>query len=153
MVESTAKQSSLTTRTLSLMLGKSLAFVFGFALPLVLVRVLSQTEFGLFKQAFLVVGTASTILPLGFSMSAYYFLPRDNERKGPIVLNIMLFNFLVGSLALIVLILRPGLIGTLFNSPALVPYAPLIGLLILIWVLSSLLEISTLANQEVGLST
>lgn len=153
MVELTAKNSSLTTRTLSLMLGKSLAFVFGFALPLVLVRVLSQTEFGLFKQAFLVVGTASTILPLGFSMSAYYFLPRDSERKGPIVLNIMLFNFLVGSLALIVLILRPGLIGTLFNSPALVPYAPLIGLLILIWVLSSLLEISTLANQEVGLST
>lgn len=153
MGEPTAKSSSLTTRTFWLICAKSLAFAFGFALPLLLVRRLSQIDFGLYKQAFLVIGTAASILPLGFSMSAFYFLPRESERKGAIVFNIMLFNFLVGGLALIALVLRPGLIETLFNSPALAPHATLIGVLILIWVLSYFLEISTLANQEVGLST
>jgi len=148
-----AKSTSLTSRTFWLICAKSLAFAMGFALPLLLVRRLSQTEFGLYKQAFLVIGTAASILPLGFSMSAFYFLPREGERKGAIVFNIMLFNFFVGGLALVALILRPGLIETLFNSPALAPHATLIGVLILIWVLSYFLEISALANQEVGLST
>ena len=46
-------------------------------LPLILVRQMSQTEFGLYKQAFLVAGTVVTIFPLGFAMSAFYFLPRE----------------------------------------------------------------------------
>jgi O-antigen/teichoic acid export membrane protein len=153
MAESTAKSSSLTPRVFWLILAKTLAFAFSFALPLLLVRRLSQTEFGLYKQVFLIVGTAASILPLGFSMSAFYFLPRESKRKGGIIINIILFNFFVGGLALLTLVLRPSLIETIFNSPALMPYAPLIGLLILVWVMSYFLEISALANREVGLST
>ena len=74
MFESAAKCTSLTARAFWLIFAKTLAFGFGFVLPLLLVRRLSQTEFGLYKQAFLVVGTASGILPLSFSMSAFYFL-------------------------------------------------------------------------------
>src|SRR5436305_8615216 len=36
-------------------LFRSVAFALGFALPLILVRSLSQTEFGLYKQVFLLV--------------------------------------------------------------------------------------------------
>ena len=153
MPEISQQSGSLTSRATWLIFAKSLAFAFGFVLPLLLVRRLSQTEFGLYKQAFLVVGTASSILPLGFSMSAFYFLPRESERKGAVVFNILLFNFFVGGLALLALVLRPSLIETLFNSPALVPHAVLLGLLILVWVMSYFLEISALANQEIGLST
>jgi glycosyltransferase involved in cell wall biosynthesis/O-antigen/teichoic acid export membrane protein len=151
--DSDKKSGSLTRRALLLMFAKGWAYVFGFALPLLLVRRLSQTEFGLYKQAFLIVGTASSILPLGFTMSAYYFLPRESERRGSIVLNIMLFNSFAGGLALLTLVLWPKLIETIFNSPTLVPYASLIGALILIWAVSYFLEISALANQEVGVST
>ncbi|HEX6188762.1 MAG TPA: oligosaccharide flippase family protein [Pyrinomonadaceae bacterium] len=145
--------SSLTARVFLLMFAKGLAYVLGFALPLLLVRSLDLTEFGLYKQAFLIVGTASSILPLGFTMSAYYFLPRESENRGSIVLNILVFNLFAGAVALLALLLQPKLIETIFNSPELVPYAPLIGALILIWVVSSLLEVVALANQEVGLST
>src|SRR6266446_6025844 len=107
MPEISQQSGSLTSRATWLIFAKSLAFAFGFVLPLLLVRRLSQTEFGLYKQAFLVVGTASSILPLGFSMSAFYFLPRERERRGAIVFNIMLYNFLMGSLALIVFLTRP----------------------------------------------
>ena len=148
-----AKSASLTARTFWLIFAKMFSFAFGIALPLLLVRRLSQVEFGLYKQAFLIVGTAASILPLGFSMSAYYFLPRESENKGAIVLNILLFNLVVGSIAFLTLLLKPGLIETIFNSRELVPYAPLIGLLIFLWVLSYFLEISALANQEVSLST
>ena len=68
---------SLTVRAFWLMFAKALAFVLGFALPLLLVRRLNQFEFGLYKQVFLVVSTSITVLPLGFSLSAYYFLSRE----------------------------------------------------------------------------
>ena len=66
--------------------ARTIAFVSNVALPLVLVRRLNQHEFGLYKQVFLIVGSAVITLPVGFTMSAYYFLPRE-EAKGRIVLN------------------------------------------------------------------
>ena len=67
---------TLARRAAWLASAKALAFALGFALPLILVRTLSQTEFGIYKQVFLLLNTGMTILPLGFAMSAFYFLPR-----------------------------------------------------------------------------
>jgi O-antigen/teichoic acid export membrane protein len=54
--------------------------------------------------------------------------------------------------ALVALLVRPGLLGAIFNSPALVPYAPLIGALIFLWIVSYFLEIGSIANQDSKLS-
>ena len=153
MAESPSIETSLTSRVSSLIFAKTLAFAFAFALPLLLVRRLSLTEFGLYKQAFLVVGTAAGILPLGFSLSAFYFLPREREKRGAIVFNVMLFNSLVGGLAVLILLIRPSLVGLIFNSSSLVPYAPYIGLLIFFGIVSYFLEIGAIANQETRLAT
>jgi O-antigen/teichoic acid export membrane protein len=150
--DTAAAAGSLTARAFWLISAKTLAFVFGFALPLILVRRLSQTEFGLYKQAFLVVGTASAVLPLSFVMSAFYFLPRERGRQAAVVLNIMIFNTLVGAAALAALLAWPGLLGAIFNSAALVPYAPLIGALVLLWIVSYFLEIGSIANSDSKLS-
>ncbi|HEX5707281.1 MAG TPA: oligosaccharide flippase family protein [Pyrinomonadaceae bacterium] len=145
---------SLSKRAFWIMFAKTLAFAFNFALPLVLVRRLSQAEFGLYKQAFLVVSTAMVVLQLNFGMSAFYFLPREGaERQRQIVFNVLLFNTLAGSLALLVLLLWPGLLEKIFNSPALVEYAALIGVVILLWVVSAFLEIVAVAHQELRLAT
>jgi O-antigen/teichoic acid export membrane protein len=53
-----------------------------FALPLVLVRVLSPTVFGLYKQFFLVGGTVLLAGQLGLTQSLFYFLPRGGEQRG-----------------------------------------------------------------------
>src|SRR4030095_5020209 len=82
--------SSLTIRTAWLMIAKTVGYAFSIALPLILVRRLDQNEFGLYKQVFLIVSSAVLVLPFGFHMSAYYYLPRERERKGQIVLNILL---------------------------------------------------------------
>src|SRR5256885_10800000 len=94
----TEKASSLTANAFWLMFAKTLGFVFSFALPLLLVRRLNQTEYGLYKQVFLVVTTSLAVFPLGFGMSAFYFLPREHERQGAVAFNIMLLNFAVGGL-------------------------------------------------------
>jgi len=76
-----SKKSSMTALVVWLMFAKSLAFIVSLALPLLLVRKLSQAEFGSYKQAFLVIGTAVAILPFGFGTSAFYFLPREDNPK------------------------------------------------------------------------
>jgi O-antigen/teichoic acid export membrane protein len=144
---------SLTVRALWLLVAKILAFSLSIALPLLLVRRLSQQEFGHYKQAFLVVGTALALLPLGFQMSAFYFLPRDKDRQGPIILNILLFHLLMGGLGAMVLLLFPQLLSTIFHSGELVSYAPIIAAVIFFWVVSSFLEVVSVAHQEARLST
>ena len=90
MTKSNDNGPSMTVRAVWLVCGRLLASVFSFALPLLLVRRLSQHDFGVYKQVFLIVGTAMTALPMGFGMSAFYFLPREHDRRSLIVLNILL---------------------------------------------------------------
>jgi O-antigen/teichoic acid export membrane protein len=139
---------SMTARATWLVCARIFAFTFAVALPLLLVRRLSQHDFGLYKQVFLVIGTAVTLLPIGFGMSAYYFLPRERERQGQIVLNVLLFYTATGGLVCLALWLRPQLLATLFASPELTEYGPAIGLAVLLWVVSSFLETVVVANQE-----
>lgn len=150
------KQSrSLTIQAFWLLLARSLAFVFAFALPILLTRTLSQSEYGLFKQVFLIVTTATALLPLGFGLSAYYYLPRESDarRRGQVILNILLFNLIMGAVACLVLILWPGVLATIFRDPSIRSHAPLIGIVILLWLFSSFLETVAVANQELRLAT
>ena len=75
------QRSSLTVQAFWLLIAKTLAFMFAFALPVLLTRSLSQNEYGLFKQVFLLITTATALLPLGFGLSAYYYLPRETDTK------------------------------------------------------------------------
>ena len=153
MVPSEKIHLSLTARALWLLIAKVLAFAFSIALPLLLVRRLSQKEFGLYKQAFLVVGTALALLPLGFQMSAFYFLPREKDRQGQIIFNILLFHLLMGGLGALALLLFPQLLTKIFHSADIVNYAPIIAAVIFFWVVSSYLEVISVAHQEARLST
>ncbi len=138
-----------------LMFAKSLAFIVSLALPLLLVRRLSQAEFGSYKQAFLVIGTAIAILPLGFGTSTFYFLPRENSprAKNQLIFNVVLFNLIVGLLAFSVLWMSSDLFSRLFHDSKLIGLEALIGSVVLFWLFSSFLETIAVANQEPKLST
>ncbi|MFN2596775.1 MAG: glycosyltransferase [Pyrinomonadaceae bacterium] len=147
------KALSLTAGAAWMMLARSFAFALTFAVPLLLVRRLSQTEFGLYKQIVLVVTTGVMILPLGVFMSAYYFLPRERERRRQIVCNILLFNLAVGLVVCLPLITRPQLLAALLHNPELVALAPLVGVALLLWINTSTLEAVAVANGELKLAT
>jgi O-antigen/teichoic acid export membrane protein len=155
MIDHPQQRRSLTVQAFSLLVAKTLAFIFAFALPILLTRSLSQNEYGLFKQVFLIITTATALLPLGFGMSAYYYLPRESDpaRRNQVILNILLFNLIMGAAACLLLVLWPGLIAKIFNDPTIVAYAAPVGFVILLWLFSSFLETVAVANQELKLAT
>ena len=148
-----SEHSSLKTQSAWLLFAKLLGFAFAFILPLIVVRVLSKEEFGLYRMSFLLVMNAVAILPFSISLSAYYYLARDKTKRPAAVLNIMLVHLLVGVLACLFTIFFPGLIGIAFGSERLGELAPLIGLAILLWLFSVFLEHVAVANREPKVST
>src|SRR5438552_3100965 len=73
-------------RASPLIIGRLLSAALTFAVPLVLSRHLSQHEFGVYKQFFLVGLTVVLVGQLGLSQSLYYFLPRGGEKRGAYVI-------------------------------------------------------------------
>lgn len=135
------------------MLAKTIAFLFSLALPMLLVRRLDQAQFGVYKQLFLIIGTAVTVLPLGFAMSAYYFLPREPNRQRETILNILIYNMTMGGVAFGAFLLWPALLTLIFHQSGLTGYAPLIGLVILLWIISQALEVIPIAHGEMKLAS
>jgi O-antigen/teichoic acid export membrane protein len=143
---------TLTERAAWLMAAKTLAMMCTVALPLFLVRHMTQQEFGLYKQAFLVITTAYTILPLGFSLSSFYFFPREPDRKAAVVLHIVLFHALVGAFAAVLFVSNPGLLSALFQHGDLETHATAMALLMFLMCACTFLEFVAIANQETRLA-
>jgi O-antigen/teichoic acid export membrane protein len=114
---------------------------------------MDRAQYGLYKQTFLVITTAMTLLPLGVPNSAYYFLPRDAARRRETVLNIMLFLIAMGLSACAALVLYPSILTVVFHGPELSPYAPWIGVAILFWTTGAFLDVAPVANGEIRLAS
>ncbi len=154
MKEQVKKIQTLREQSAWLLAAKVIGFGFSFALPLMVVRFLTQDEVGHYRQAFQVMLNAVILLPLGFSMSSFYFLARESDkRRGAAILNILLFNFFVGGLACLFLYVYPESFGTIFHSPELTNLAPKLGVVIWIWIFSTFLETVAVANQEAKVAT
>lgn len=136
------------------MFAKVVGFGFAFLLPLLVVRILTKDAVGVYRQSFQFIINAVSILPLGISMSAYYFLTRETEKnRSATVLNILLFNFVTGGIACLVLNVYPQLLGNIYRSPEMMRLAPIIGVVIWLWIFSTFLEVVALANQEARVAT
>jgi O-antigen/teichoic acid export membrane protein len=144
---------SLTSQAIWLMAAKTISFAFAVALPLLLVRRLSQQDLGLYKQVFFVVTTAMNLLPLSFGLSAFYFLPREKDRQPAVIANILAFLGGTGALAAVLLIVWPGFVVWLFGTPELAALAAPLGVVVLLWTVGSFLEFITVAVQDVRAST
>ncbi|MDQ4120858.1 MAG: oligosaccharide flippase family protein [Acidobacteriota bacterium] len=144
--------SSLTAQAAWILIAKVTSFALAIAVPLLLARKLDQTEFGLYKQVFLVIATANALLPFGFGMSAYYFLPRESERRGAVVLNILIFNAVVGLAAAAALFFFPNSLVWLFGDALMAGFAPALGLAVWLWIFSAFLETLVIANNEARLA-
>jgi O-antigen/teichoic acid export membrane protein len=144
---------SLTWRVSWLTFAKTVGFVFSMALPLLLVRRMDRVQYGLYKQAFLLVTTAMTVLPLGVPMSAFYFLPREKTRRRETVLNIVLFHVAVGGLACGALVFFPSILTSIFHDARLSQYSAWIGVTILFWISGAFLDMVPVANDEVRMAS
>jgi O-antigen/teichoic acid export membrane protein len=136
-----------------LTVSKLFAALLNIALPILLVRLMDQREFGIYKQAFLFAMTATNMANLGVGVSAFYYMPRHPERGSQIALNILIYNAIAGVIPLLVLVAYPNLLTLLFKTNALEPMAWLLGLLVLLTLSASLVQIMPTALQDVRNST
>ena len=118
-------------------------------MPLVLVRTLSLSQFGLYKQAFLIVSTALMLFGLQVAASAYYFMPRMPGKKPQVAMNVLIFYSLIGTTVALLFAAFPHWVTIVFKNTDLVSSTPLIGLAILLWLVSSFLEIVAVADGDV----
>lgn len=114
---------------------------------------MDREQYGLYKQAFLVITTAMMLLPLGIPNSAYYFLPRETTRRREVVLNILLLLVVVGGAACGALVLFPSVLTAIFHGPQLAPYARWIGVAMLFWIIGAFLDVAPIANGEIRLAS
>lgn len=139
--EGGAMDRSLTRQMGYLFIGRAVAFVFVFALPLVLVRIFSQEEFGLYKQLFLIHATLASILTFGFSASLYYFVPRHEgaERHAYVSQTLLILAGLGGGGAGLLVAFRAQVAQAL-NNPDLASYIPALAVFIVLSLVASVLE-------------
>jgi O-antigen/teichoic acid export membrane protein len=139
----------LTKRAALLAVAKIVGYALTLPLPIILVRLLSQSDFGLYKQAFQLVTTLVALLGLQFSVSIYYFMPRHPDKKPQVILNVLIFYGLLGGLTALFFALYPRWITPIYKTDDLVSLVPFIGIAMLLWLLSSLLEVITIADGDV----
>jgi O-antigen/teichoic acid export membrane protein len=149
----TRQPPRLVVQAFWLTASKFIAAALSIALPVLLVRLMPQTEYGIFKEAFLFVSTTTSIATFGVGMSAYYFMPRYPERGGQIALNILVYNFVAGWIPLIAVAFYPQVLRFLFRTDALMPLALLLGFLVLLTLTSGLVQQIPVAMQDVKYST
>jgi len=138
---------------LVLMSGRFLGFIAAFAIPIVLARIFDQTEFGSYKQVFLIFGTMFGIAQVGMAESLYYFLPSETRRSGGFVFNTLAVLAIFGVISLGVLWLWRQEVATLLNNPGLAPSIPLVGVYLLFMLMAVVLEIvMTVRRQHLAAS-
>src|SRR5438046_2329998 len=124
----TPKTDGVVKHTVWLTAAKLIGIAMSLIVPLVLVRRLSQRDFGLYKQAFQVLTTMLTLLGLSFVASIYYFMPREPHRKPQVAMNVLLFYALVGSIVSLCFVCWPRWIAIIFSTDVLVPQIPLLSI-------------------------
>src|SRR5580704_1378051 len=149
----TKQHPRLAVQAFWLTASKGIAAVLNIGLPILLVRLMAQTEYGIFKEAILFVSTATNLATFGVGMSAFYFMPRQPERGGQIALNILVYNFVAGWIPLAVILAYPQILQKLFRTNQLEPLAVLLGFLVLVTLTSSLVQQIPTAMQDVKYST
>src|SRR5262245_45167755 len=146
-------QGGFVRRAAWLTTANSIAFGLSFVAPLLLVRALSQTDFGLYRQVFQILTTAISALNLQVASTAYYFMPRAPEKKLQVTVNVLAFYAAVGALTGALFILHPECALLVIKNEELPAYMPLIGVTILLWLVSSNLEVIPLALGDVRASS
>jgi O-antigen/teichoic acid export membrane protein/transposase-like protein len=142
-------QKSFIERAAWLTGANMLAFALSFLTPLVIVRVFDRGEFGTYKQLFQILTTFMTALYLQVSMSAYYFMPREPNKRRQVAMNIILFYLVVGLLTALVFAAYPTWITYIFHNPALDQHIPLLGVALTLWLIAANVEILPLALGDV----
>ncbi|MEZ5346270.1 MAG: oligosaccharide flippase family protein [Pyrinomonadaceae bacterium] len=144
---------SLKSQSAWLLFAKVVGYFFAFLLPLLVVRFFTLEQVGTYRFIFQVIMDLVGILPLGVSMSVYYYLSREKEDRPRTIINILLFNFAAGAAACAVLFFFPQILGLISNNEEIIRLAPKAGIVVWLWIFGIFLEVVAVANREPKIAT
>lgn len=133
---------------LLLMSGRAVAFAGTFFIPVVLVRIFDQEQFGSYKQLFLIYSTFYFIAQFGMSHSLFYFLCLRPDKGGRYVMNSVLFLAAAGLVCLALLELKAPTISQWLSNGALTGYMTPVAVFLLLMMTSSVLEIVMICRKR-----
>ena len=125
--------------------GRGIALAITFVVPLIFARLLTQAQFGTYKQIFLIHATVYGI-GLGLAESLFYFLPREPDRTGRYVGNSIALLSATGIAGCLTLTIAREQVAAWFNNADFAALAPLIGLYVAVTLASAPLEIVMIAR-------
>jgi O-antigen/teichoic acid export membrane protein len=131
--------------------GRATALAVTFLLPVVFARIFAPSEFGTYKQIFLIHATVYA-LGLGLADALFYFLPAEPERAGRYVANSVAMLSGLGVTGFVILTALRDHLARWLNNSMLGNLAPLIGLYLALTLVSATLEIVMIARGRNGLA-
>jgi O-antigen/teichoic acid export membrane protein len=132
-----ANTSSLSDRAGLLIVANLVKFSVGFIMPMVLVRLLSQNDYGTYQQMVLVSNTAIGLMTLGLPTSVYYFVHHVEKQRIPtLVVQTTLLLFISGAFATAVIFFGAPLIAKSLNNPEMAGLLSIYSLSILFLIAS-----------------
>jgi O-antigen/teichoic acid export membrane protein len=143
---------SLSGQAGVVILGRGLAFLFAFLVPVILVRTVSQEDYGIYREALFVFSTLMPILQFGLTQSLFYFYPRREAERPALITQTHLLLFAIGTVCAALLILARGPVARYFDQPVMADYMFWVGPFTALMVLSSTIEALTIVEQKVRLT-
>src|SRR5215510_13347819 len=107
---------------LQLMCGRAAAFAVTFLIPVLLSRIFDKTEFGTYKQVFLVVYSIYGIGQMGMAECLLYFLPSFPDAAGRYVTNSILMLSMTGLACFAGLSIAANRVAVWLSNPGLEQY-------------------------------
>lgn len=147
-MKATPVLDSISRPALLLVAGRAVGFVAAFAIPVVLARVFSASEFGTYKQLFLLFATLYGIAQLGMAESLYFFLPRDHAKAGRHVCNTILTLALSGVVCMALLSAMREQIARWLTNSNLSDHLGLLGLVLATTLVATAFEIVMISRGQ-----
>lgn len=143
---------SLTGKTLLLTAARFISMAVNIVTPFVLVRILSEHEFGVYGIAFLVVTSVHELVGLNFGNAAAFFIPRKELDEDRVLATILGFNLTIGVFALIITVVFPEPMVWIAGSQDVKPLLPLIGATVFLWNISRAMALVPIALGKSAVS-
>jgi len=89
------KNPSLNKQASALFIGGLMGMIFQFMIPVILVRLISKEDFGIFRQFQLVASTILSFLAMGYLTSLFYFYPISDFKGKQKIIQQTQFLFMI----------------------------------------------------------
>lgn len=130
------------------MAGRALGFIATFAIPVFLARRFSQSDFGTYRQLFLLFTTLYCVAQCGIAECLYYFIPATPQLSGRYALNALLVLAVSGTILLGVMWTGQARVAVWLHNAHIIGTLPLLAGFLLIMLLSATCEIIMTARKK-----